>query len=124
MEGRCDKRNRIGAGSDTVYGDGIAQIHNQVIGFAVQYGLPAALIFTVLLTVLLAECLRGFGDRSMRVFILVFLSAEITMIVHPLYQTRAHYLPIILLLGALSRRAGVGADDHDAGTRVPVTEEG
>jgi O-antigen ligase len=92
-----------GAGGDIVYGEGIAHIHNQIVGFAVQYGVPAGICFLALVILLTIESIRGWNRVDFAVYSLVFLAAQVTLLVHPVYLTRAHYLPMILLLGRLMR---------------------
>jgi len=87
-----------GPGRDNVYGEGIAQIHNQVFGFLVQFGIFSALAFCGLKTLLGIEALRILKHPSLRVVGLIFLVAEVSLLVHPVYWTRAHYLPVLLLL--------------------------
>lgn len=97
-----------GAGGDILYGDGVAHIHNQIIGFAVQYGLPAGMLLLAFISLLSLESLRGLRRKGFAIYALVFLSAQVTLLVHPFYLTRAHYLPVILLMSRLARDGGMG----------------
>lgn len=92
-----------GAGGDIVYGDGVAYIHNQIMGIAVQYGVVAGILFFALIALLSVESIRGWSRAGFAVYSLVFIAAQVTLLVHPVYLTRAHYLPIILLLGRMMR---------------------
>lgn len=109
----------VGPGGDNIYGEGVAQIHNQLLGFLVQFGLLAAVAFWCLKVLLGVEALRLLLCPRWRVVALVFLVAEVAVTVHPVYWIRAHYLPWLLLLWALG--APTLSERTDPGSGVALT---
>jgi len=96
----------VGAGADLIYNPQGMRIHNQVIGFAVQFGIPAAMILLGFTTNLLIAGITKARQTHDYLYVFVFLLALVALQVHPTYWARAHYAPILILLGAVMRNPG------------------
>jgi O-Antigen ligase len=108
----------VGSGSDIVYGERNNQIHNQIIGMAVQFGLPVALLLVSSKVIMVVECARQWRLASARILGLVLVVSNVIMLVHPPYWVRGYYLPVFFVMamiaGRISDPTGIsGNDNHD-----------
>jgi len=93
----------VGAGADLAYNVLGARIHNQMVGFAVQFGLPGAALLLGFFLTLLAAGLRAARRTGDVLPVTVFLLAWLALQVHPTYWARAHYVPVMILLAVVMR---------------------
>lgn len=103
-----------GAATDAAYNADGVRIHNQFIGFAVQFGVPAAMLLVSIKLLLLTAGLRRLASEPVRLMLLAFVLSEFTMLVHPTYWTRAHSMPIILLMATLAADRRAREDEEGA----------